>query len=142
MTKRQRRIVYTALGFVALVGSMELSRTPPPAVKTEPAHGLTAAEQPAVTTLKTEPAHGLTAAEQCAMVANPIQDCVAVLSGKLAQAPYSDMSKTSSSEYRTDEQKAADFAFTMRVMGQRMSIEDMGKCSRTHPNGEWEPAPD
>ena len=79
---RRRKLIYSVIAFVALVGSMELSRP----------HTETVAPL-AVVTLKTEPVHVLTEAEQaCAMVSSPIPDCVAVLSSMPRQTTRFDPS--------------------------------------------------
>jgi hypothetical protein len=72
-----KRIIYGALGFVALVGSMELSRTQ-----------VTAPVQS-----KTASTHVPTAAEQCAAVSAAIENCEAILSGKMTRTPSADNSK-------------------------------------------------
>jgi hypothetical protein len=73
-----KKLIYGAIGFVALVGSMELSR---PHVAASPV-------QPTVA-----PTHVMTAAEQCAAVSGAIENCEGILSGKVAAVPYADNSK-------------------------------------------------
>jgi hypothetical protein len=71
-----KRIVYTALAVTALVGSMELSRPHvPAAMPSAPA-----------------PTHVTTIEEQCATVSDPIPNCVEILSGRMAPAPFKEAS--------------------------------------------------
>jgi len=94
---------------------MELSRS----------HSVTAPT--AVVALKVEPIHVMTAAEQCAAVSDPIPNCEAVLSGKMAPAPFKESSNLDLGApiaHKSVKQDEQEFNSLMN------SIEQMGRTMR------------